>query len=189
VRDEFDGPELAPYWLMIRTPRERWYDFASHPGSLTLRARTEALGHRSQPSYVGRRQQHMNATATTVMTYAPERDGDRAGLAAFQNDDFYYLMSVTRLDGEPVIQLHQAAGRGEGSTPLLIASEPLAGAFGAPLYLRIRANRDRYDFLYGNEPGEWTTLHAAADGRILSTRQAGGFVGVTFGLYAFTQGP
>jgi alpha-N-arabinofuranosidase len=188
LRDEFDGPELAPYWLRIRTPRERWYDFTAHRGSLTLRARPQHLGKRAQPSYIGRRQQHLNATATTVMTYAPARPGDRAGLAAFQNDDFYYLMSVAMEDGRTVLQLHRAAGRGQGADPQLVASTPLQGPVGAPLYLRIQANRDRYDFLYGYRPGEWIPLHTGDDGKILSTRTAGGFVGVTFGLYAYTEG-
>ena len=186
LRDEFDGPELAPYWLMIRTPRERWYDFTSHPGALTLRARPQHIGRLAQPSYIGRRQQHMNATVTTVMRYAPTRPGDRAGLAAFQNDDFYYLMSVALQDGRPFIQLHRAAGRGEGADPELVASAPLHGPLGAPLYLRIQANRDRYDFYYGYTPEAWIPLSSGADGRILSTRTAGGFVGVTFGLYAYS---
>lgn len=189
VRDEFDGPELAPYWLRIRTPRERWYDFASHPGALVLRARPHHLGRGVQPSYVGRRQQHLNASATTVMRYAPAQPGDRAGLVAFQNDDFYYLMSVTLLDGQPVIQLHRAAGPGQGANPELVASEPLREPAGAPLYLRIQGERDRYDFHYAYAPGAWISLHAGADGKILSTRTAGGFVGVTFGLYAYSDGP
>lgn len=186
VRDEFDERELAPYWLMIRTPRERWHDLVVAPGMLTLRARPEALGGRGQPSYVGRRQQHLSATATTVMTYAPRRPGDRAGLAAFQNDDFFYLMSVTLEGDRPVVQLQRAAGRGEGADPTLLASEPLERPAGAPLYLRIRADRDRYDFHYGYEPEEWIPLHQGADGKVLSTRSAGGFVGVTFGLYAYS---
>jgi xylan 1,4-beta-xylosidase len=189
VRDEFDGPELAPYWLMVRTPRERWHDFTSHPGSLTLRARPQHLGRLAQPSYVGRRQQHMTATATTAMRYAPAREGDRAGLAAFQNDDYYYLMSVALDAGRPTIQLHRAAAKGEGANPALLASAPLNGPVGAPLYLRITADRDRYDFHYGHVAGEWKALHTGADGKILSTRTSGGFVGVTFGLYAYTAAP
>jgi xylan 1,4-beta-xylosidase len=188
VRDDFDGPDLEPYWLMIRTPRERWHEFRATPGSLTLRARPQPLGGRAQPSFVGRRQQHMTATATTAMTYAPVRAGDRAGLAAFQNDDFYFLMSVTLEAGERVLQLHRAAGPGEGTEPTLLAAAPLEAPPDAPLYLRIRADRDRYDFLYAHRPGEWRVLHTGADGSVLSTRRAGGFVGVTFGLYAFSPG-
>lgn len=184
LRDEFDGPELAPYWLRIRTPRARWYSFVD--GALTLQARPEHIGGRAQPSFLGRRQQHMTASATTVMRYAPAQPGDRAGLAAFQNDDFYYLMSVALDGGQPVIQLHRAAGRGEGTNPTLLASQPLRGPLGAPLHLRIQANRDRYDFHFGYSPGEWLPLHTGADGKILSTRTSGGFVGVTFGPYAYS---
>lgn len=187
LRDEFDGPELEPYWLRIRTPRERWYDFTTQPGALTLRARPEHLGQLAQPSFVGRRQQHLQATATTVMRYAPAREGDRAGLVALQNDDFYYLVSVSLADGQPVVQLHVAAGEGEGASPELLASAPLRGPVGGPLYLRIEADRDRYDFHYGYAPGEWIPLHSGADGKLLSTSTAGGFVGVTFGLYAYTE--
>jgi xylan 1,4-beta-xylosidase len=187
VRDDFAGPELAPYWLRIRTPRERWYDFDSAPGSITLQARPEHIGRVAQPSFIGRRQQHMTATASTAMRYAPSRDGDRAGIVAFQNDDFYYLMSVTLEEGRRVIQLHRAAGEGQGADPTLLASEPLRGRAGAPLYLRIEADRDRYDFLYGYTPDEWLPLHTGADGKNLSTRRATGFVGTTFGLYAYTE--
>jgi len=66
VRDEFDAPALAPYWEMLRTPRERWYDLTSVRGSLTLRARPESLSGRGQPSFLGRRQQHGSATASRV---------------------------------------------------------------------------------------------------------------------------
>jgi xylan 1,4-beta-xylosidase len=188
VRDDFDGPELPPYWMTIRTPREPFYDLTTHPGSLTLRARPQHIGRTAQPSIVARRQQHMTATATTAMTYAPAREGDRAGLVAFQNDDFYYLMSVALEGGQPTIQLHRAAGRGQGANPTLLASAPLRGPAGAPLHLRIEADRDRYDFLYGYSEDEWVPLHTGADGKNLSTRRATGFVGVTFGLYAYTDG-
>ena len=44
VRDEFDGRELAPYWLMVRTPRERWHELGG--GALTLRARPADIARR-----------------------------------------------------------------------------------------------------------------------------------------------
>ena len=187
-RDEFDGPDLPPNWMMIRTPTEEWYDFTSNPGALTLRARPEHIGAVEQPSYLGRRQQHMVASATTLMHYAPEQEGDRAGIVAFQSDNFYYKMTVT-LDGDDqVIQLHRAAGQGEGPNPTLVASAPLDGPVGEPIYLRIDADRDSYDFLYGYDPDEMVTLEANLDGKILSTEVSGGFVGVTFGVYAYSEG-
>lgn len=191
LREEFDDAELAPYWSMIRTPRERWYDLSSTPGWLTLRARPAHIGRLAQPSFVGRRQQHHWATASTAMRYAPARPGDQAGLVAFQNDDFYYLLAVTLSDGRPVIQLERAAGRGEGGSPTVLASAPVDLSHGGPIHLRIDARGDEYDFYYGYRPGEWTPLLQGADGTVLSTRRSGGFgsafVGTMFGMYAYTQ--
>jgi xylan 1,4-beta-xylosidase len=187
LREQFHGPELPPHWLRIRTPRERWYELDPVAGSLSLRARPEHIGRLAQPSFLGRRQQHMTASASTAMRYVPARAGDRAGIVAFQNDDFYFLMSVTLEEGRPVIQLHEAAGNGQGANPTLLASQPLRGRAGAPLYLRIDGDRDRYDFYYGYTEGEWIPLHTGADGKNLSTRRSTGFVGATFGLYAYTE--
>lgn len=184
VRDDFDAPRLASYWFRIRTPRETWYDLTSTPGWLTLRARPADLAARAQPSFIGRRQQHQRATASTAMVYRPARPRDRAGLVAFQNDDYFYFLGVTLADGRPVIELEKhAAGKVE-----VVATAPLRAPRDAPLYLRIAARGDRYDFFYGHRPGEWIALARDADGTILSTKVAGGFVGALFGLYAYTPG-
>lgn len=184
VRDEFDGPELAKYWQLIRTPRERWYDFTSSPGSLTLRARPAGFTG-AQPSFVGRRQQHLIASASTAMTYLPANDGDKAGLVAFQNEDHYYLLAVARDGGGTVVQLEKHAGPGTGANGQVVASTPIDVSSAAPVYLRVDARGGRYDFSYGTRPGQWTLLQGDADGTILSTNLAGGFVGTMFGLYAY----
>ena len=185
VRDEFDAPVLAPYWEMLRTPRERWYDLTSVRGSLTLRARPESLSGRGQPSFLGRRQQHGSATASTAMWYVPARAGDRAGIVAFHNESHYYFLGLVHDGTAPVLELRRRAWRGETGDSV-VASVPIAVSPTTPLYLQIRAREDRYDFLYATKPNAWQTLVADADGTILSTKVAGGFVGTMFGIYAYT---
>ena len=184
-RDEFDAPTLAPYWELLRTPRERWYDLTSPPGSLTIRARAEELSGRGQPSFIARRQQHGTATASTAMRYAPAKPGDRAGLVAFHNESHYYFLGVVHDGTRPVIQLRRRAAR-EAVADSVMASVPITLSPAAPVYLRIRARDGRYDFLYASEPNAWKTLVADADGTILSTKVAGGFVGTMIGMYAYT---
>ena len=184
IRDDFDATTLAPYWEMLRTPRERWYDLASVRGSLTIRARPEALSGRGQPSFLARRQQHGTATASTAMWYMPARAGDRAGIVAFYNETHYYFLGVVHDGGRPVLELRRRAWRGEAGDSL-VASAPIALSATAPLYLQIRARESRYDFLYATAPDAWRTLLADADGTILSTKVAGGFVGTMFGMYAY----
>ncbi len=183
-REEFDWSVLPNHWLAIRTPRDAFYDMAYN--ALVLKARPQHIGRLQQPSFLGRRQQHINASASTSMLYTPERAGDEAGLLAFQNDDYYYFLAVTIENGARVVQVQRRAGPSETADGTVIASAPLNVADGAPVYLKIDARGALYDFSYGTRQGEWNTLLEGADGTILSTRTAGGFVGVLFGLYAYT---
>jgi xylan 1,4-beta-xylosidase len=183
VRDEFGGPKLPPYWMMMRNPRETWWSLSG--GALRLRARPVALGDNGNPSFLARRQQHGNAAASTELRYCPRRDGDEAGLAALQNDAAWYLLAVGETDGKPVLELKRRASEGEPAGGTVIASAPLPVSCGAPIRLRIEARGGAYDFSWAAPGGPWRTLRRGADGTMLSTKQAGGFVGAVFGLYAF----
>jgi alpha-N-arabinofuranosidase len=182
VRDEFDGPALPPYWQVIRTPRVTTYDLTSVPGALTLYARPVGLETTGIPSFVGRRQQHQRFEASTEMRFQPARDGEKAGIIAFQNELYYYLLSVARVGGKTVVQLEKHAGRQPDSSSSVIASASVDA--GRPIRLKIRGRADRYDFLFAEGSGAWKTLAADQDGRILSTAVAKGFVGTMLGLYA-----
>jgi len=182
VADEFDGPRLPPYWMMLRNPREAWFDLDSHPGALALRFRPEGLGDNANPSFLARRQQHRNATAETTLRDVPLVDGDRAGLAVLQSDDYWYALAAVRRDGRPMIELSRRRGPDTAATGEVIATAPLAGE--GPVRFRIVARGGLYDFAWARGEGEWTVLLADADGEMLSTRVAGGFVGAVFGVFA-----
>jgi alpha-N-arabinofuranosidase len=120
------------------------------------------------------------------MRFTPARAGDRAGLVAFQSESFFYAMTVTLADGQPVVQVERRAGTTD--TPVVIASKPLSARAGAPVYLRIDADGGRYGFSFATERGRWNPVLENADGKILSTKGAGGaganFTGVVVGMYA-----
>jgi alpha-N-arabinofuranosidase len=181
VRDDFDADSLAMYWNFIRTPDSTWYSLEN--GELLIRARSDSLGGRGQPSWVGRRQQHAYATATVAMRYDPQNEGDRAGLVAFQNDRANYELSVTRAGEQTVVQVIRRATGADG----VIASAPVELPANGLIHLRIDARGAEYDFLYGLMPDEWTPLLSGADGTLLSTGRAGGFVGSYFAMYAYSR--
>ena len=180
VEESFDGP-LPPSWMMMRNPRQTWFDLSSTPGSLTLQARAVDLGDNANPSFLARRQQHQNASAETVVDFAPARDGDRAGLAALQSDDFWYFLAVARDQGVTKIELRRRAGPSDAADGVIIAEA--APAMAGSVKLKVVARGALYDFQY-DAGGGWNTLAADVDGTILSTRTAGGFVGAVFGLHA-----
>ena len=185
VRDDFTAPLLSSEWAFLRTVRQPFVDLSSRPGWLTLRAEPVPLEGLGQPSLVVRRQQHAWATATAAMRYRPLVTGDEAGIVAFQGSDYWYFLGVTLADGRPVIELQErAGGRTQGKTEVL-ASAPLEADANSTIYLRIRARGAFYDFSYALRPGAWVLLKGNADGTILSTRVAGGFVGTMLGMYAY----
>jgi alpha-N-arabinofuranosidase len=66
----------------------------------------------------------------------------------------------------------------------IIATKVLEDETASEFYLKIEARGAEYDFSYGLSENDWQTLHEGADGTILSTNVAGGFVGTLFGMYA-----
>lgn len=180
VREEFDGEALGPHWMMMRNPRGRWHRLEN--GALVLTARPVGLGDNANPSFLARRQQHRDATATTRLRFTPERGGDAAGLIALQSDEYWYALLVAREGGRTVVKLDQRAGPSDAAAGRTIATMPINAA--APIDLRITAQGDRYSFAYAETPGAWRTLAADQEGTLLSTKTAGGFVGAVFGLYA-----
>jgi len=183
ARDEFDGKALPLNWVTMRIPQQRWWRLEG--GRLVLTARTETIGGMTQPSFWGRRQQHINASASTLMRFSPSKVGDKAGMVAVQNDDHFFFLGLTRgADGQDKIVLERRAGPKDPVQGVVIASAPISLKAGAPIRLKITARGGLYDFSYALAAGPWKTLKAGEDGTILSTKTAGGFVGALLGVYA-----
>jgi len=186
TRDEFDGPTLPLYWMMPRLPQERWYALSN--GTLQLQPRPVALGEPANPSFLARRQQHLNAGASTLLSFDPQGQAE-AGLAAFQNENYWFALGLARGPDGPVVRLRRRAGEEDPVGGTVLASAPLAIEPGAPIELRVEARGPSYTFAYKVRAGEWQALGGDLDGRILSTRTAGGFVGAVFGPYAVANAP
>ncbi|WP_066796843.1 glycoside hydrolase family 43 protein [Sphingomonas soli] len=192
VRDEFDGAKLPPYWMMMRNPREQW--FALKDSALELTARKQGLGDNANPSFLARRQQHMNASATTSVRFTPEKDGDRAGLVVLQNDDYWFFFGIKQVAGKRQLVIERRNGPKDPAAGVPIATAEALGYAPVPgtaVALRISVRGDLYRFDVGVPLGDnqdlvaWTPLTMLrTDG--LTTRTAGGFVGSVFGPFAAT---
>ena len=179
----FTSAALPMGWVMLRTPQGApWWRTG---GGLTLQARPEPLAGAGQSSFLARPQSHMDATASTVVRFAPAKDGDEAGLAAFQDEAHYMLVAVAREGGRRVVRLERRTDATQPMNGVEVASAPLSGAPGAPVRLRVTAEGARYTFAYAEAGGDWRSLGPVQDGAALSTHVAGGFTGVMLGLYAY----
>jgi alpha-N-arabinofuranosidase len=124
------------------------------------------------------------------MRFAPSKAGDKAGMVAVQNDDYYFFLGVTKdAGGQDKIVLERRAGPKDAAGGVEVASAPVTLKTGAPVWLKITARGGLYDFSYALAPGQWRTLKAGEDGTILSTKTAGGFVGALLGVYAHDARP
>jgi xylan 1,4-beta-xylosidase len=179
-RDEFDQPTLAPQWFFLRTPRDNFWSLSDRSGWLRLRLRPERLSERVNPSFVGRRQQHIHFAAQIMMEFTPQAESECAGLALVQNDQFHFCFVVTQSDRPMVRLIKRAAGVEE-----ILAEQPIAAG---RCTLKIEAHEQAYSFYVAVEPERWQVVAVDVDGRILSTPVAGGFVGTVIALYASSNG-
>jgi alpha-N-arabinofuranosidase len=173
---------LALQWNFLRTPRENFYSLSERPGFLRLHLRPQHLAERSNPSFVGRRQQHINFKARTMMAFAPEKSNECAGLVLLQNDDFHFRFVVT-LNGEGALVVRLV--KREGGEESVLAEQ---GIGGSEFYLKVAAVGQDYSFSIATEAGQWQLVAGEVDGRILSTPMAGGFIGAYIGMYASSNG-
>ena len=178
ARDDFNDTTLAYHWNFLRTPREDFYSLTERKGFLCLKLRPQQVTEHSNPSFVGRRQQHINFTAQTKFEFTPQA-GECAGLVLIQNNDFHFRFVVMH-ENENIIRLiKRSHGKDE-----IIATQPLP----VNRYtLKVTAHEQDYSFYFSTD-GQWQTLAEDIDGRILSTPVAGGFVGAYIAMYASSNG-
>ncbi len=188
VEDRFAGSELSPRWSRLRSSNTRWW--RTGPGGLRLTPRPVEIGAKEgQPSFVGFRQAHINATTTVSIAYAPLRPGDRAGLAAVQDERRWFFVAVTRSrQGAREVQLLRRSGGGDPVQGVTLASAPLPADASKLVRLRIIVNGPVYRFAYAPAGAQWRSLGSDQDGSILSNRIARGFTGVMFGPAAIAAG-
>jgi alpha-N-arabinofuranosidase len=179
--DNFEGEKLDYAWNFIRTPREEFYSLTERKRFLTLKLRPESIDGLGNPSFVGRRQQHISFAACAAMEFKPLKEKEEAGLVLYQNSKFNFRFTYAKKDGRNLITLIKCS---DGIEEVLAEKEVCAER----LYLRIEAFEQDYSFYYGTKAEENLCLADKIDGRILSTDIAGGFVGACIGLYASSNG-
>jgi alpha-N-arabinofuranosidase len=135
------------------------------------------------PSFIGKRQQHLYCTAETELTFNTKSDNEKAGLIIFQDEKHFYYLCKSINDGKPVVQLFKS--NTESATMDLMAQVPVGSD---KVQLRIDAEGELYSFKYALKPNDWILLKDKVDGTFLSTQVAGGFIGCVFGMYATSSG-
>ncbi len=178
--DDFDNEKLGFAWNFVRTPREDFYSLTDRPGYLRLKLRPAKITEEKNPSFVGRRQQHINFRAKTIMEFSPENENEAAGILVIQNNNYHMRFECTRSGETKMIRLVVC---NDGKESIVAQREIVHQR----IQMVVQANGQDYNFYFGNED-QLTEMAVNVDGRILSTDVAGGFIGTYVGMFASSNG-
>lgn len=184
-RDDFENSKLDLKWNFIRTPSEKWYDLKN--GKLLIKPRKESIHTETNFSFIGRRQQHLKFEASTKFEFTPKDTLQTAGLVAFQNEK-HYLLIGKRLKSNNKLEVfvERTADKIDNGKSEIIAKKELEDT--KPLFVKIEGSGRNYSFYYKTaEKGDWILLIKDVDGSILSTKEAGGFVGTYLAMYTSSK--
>jgi xylan 1,4-beta-xylosidase len=177
---------LDPTFLFMRTLDESFYSLSKKQG-LTIKLKPETIMEYGNPAFIGKRQQHLYSTAETEITFNPASDDEKAGLTIFQDERHFYFLTKSKENGKDVVQLYKSKTGRNVKDMELLASAPLVVA-SSKVGLRINSEGDKYNFYFTDGSGTWKLLKDKVDGKFLSTKEAGGFIGCVYGMYATSSG-
>ncbi|MFD1628858.1 glycoside hydrolase family 43 protein [Pseudopedobacter beijingensis] len=174
---------IANSLLFMRTKDDSWYSLSKQKG-LILKLKPETIMQEGNPAFIGRRQQHLKMEASTDMEFTPQNGNETAGIIIFQSEKHFYYMCKSKFQKYDVIQLY----RGDANNPFMDLVTQKQTKKSAKVQLKIVADGASYSFYYAEKKDEWKPLREKMDGRYLSTKSAGGFVGCLIGVYASSNG-
>lgn len=175
---------LDPSLLFMRTVDSSSFSISKKHG-LVLKLKPETIAEYGNPSFVGKRQQHLYSRAETEMQFRAQSESEKAGLVAFQNENHFYFLAVSQKEGQEVIQLFKSTTDGSGMET--IVEVPLKSK-NDEIKLAIESKGDMYSFHYSINGKDWHLVKENVDAKFLSTKEAGGFIGCLYGMYATSSG-
>lgn len=175
---------LDPTLLFMRRIDSSSFSLSKKLG-LTLKLKPETVMDFGNPSFIGKRQQHLYSTAETSLSFSPNAEHEKAGLVIFQDESHFYYLCKSKSKDKAVIQLYKSIAKEKAME--LLAEIPL-NASAKPVGLRISSAGDTYSFYCSEDFKNWKPLKEKVDGKFLSTKEAGGFIGCLYGMYATSSG-
>ena len=179
---QFDkGLDLS--MMFLRTVDSASFNTSKKTG-LTLKLKPETISENGNPSFVGKRQQHLTSTAETEVNFSPNTANEKAGLVIFQDERHYYFIAKSKNEaGKGMIQLLKSKDK----TTELVAEAALATS-ASKVNFKIQSVGALYSFHYSTDGKKWNLLKDQVDGKFLSTKAANSFIGCVYGLYGTSSG-
>jgi len=178
-RDDFNDPKLNLDWNFIRTPKETWYNI-DHD-ALSINARPISIDEVGNPSFIGRRLQFAKSEFSASVSLEKGKDME-AGIVAFQNEKFFYKMVVEQFGKKNYLKVSSATT--EFAKVELPNYTP-----GSPVFLKMKMLNNKFECAFSFDEKAWNSIAGELDGKHLSTKVSGGYIGAYFGLYSYAKAP
>ncbi|MDR2424527.1 MAG: glycoside hydrolase family 43 protein [Prevotellaceae bacterium] len=176
----FDTGKLGFEWNYLYNPTPSMYSLNRRAGRLSLKPSTISLDDKGSPTFVGRRQQHIECIATTSVELSNCNGDEKAGLTVYMDNEYHYDLFVKpRKGGKQAVSLYFRLGN------LRHTAKELPVPAGK-VYLQVRADKNYYSFYYSVDNINFNYIDKM-NIRFLSSETAGGFTGVYFGMYAVSS--
>jgi xylan 1,4-beta-xylosidase len=176
LRNDFTDAKLGFEWNYLCIPHANNYSLTERKGFLRLKATTLTINHIDSPTFVGRRQQHIDFRATALLDFQGIKDGAEAGITTYMANDYHYDLSVLCKEGRHYLSLSYRLSR-------LHHQEKEIALEGKQVFLRVEGSKDCYTYFYSTNDKQYEKL-SEINTRFLSSETAGGFTGVYLGLFA-----
>ncbi len=177
-RDDFESEELNAQWLGLNTFERSWA--VASNGQLTLSPVTQSLVAPQQSAFIGKRQQHMQFSASTKLQEVGENTS--AGLVMFQNRRYHYFLGVEHSASQRIAFVEKV----ENGKVSRLAEGALEQA--GEVVLSVAGSKDALQFSVTDSRGNKTDIGEPVSATLVSTETAGGFVGALIGLHVRTSG-
>ncbi|KAI8810986.1 xylan 1,4-beta-xylosidase [Cladochytrium replicatum] len=175
---------LLPQWNALG-----WSDTGVANGnSLVLKASKNTLTDGVPVSFVARRQQHLNSSASVLVQIRADDVDTTAGLSVYMNSNHHYDIFVTRAVGQAGLSV--VVRRRIGSLEAEVARKELDTGSALRLWIQCKLEDRSYHFgLFDPEEPEKKIelVEGRGEFHYLATEVAGGFTGLFYGVFATGQ--
>lgn len=176
-RTDFSNAKLGPEWIYLQNPNKENYSFTGN--SLRMKGTPITLNDIGSPSFIARRQEHINFSASSKILLQNAKTQDEAGITVYMDSHSHYdlLVKGGKNDHQTIVLRYRL---GE-----LIHVEKEVSIVRGNIILQVKGNNNFYSFGYSTDGSSFREL-GRMDAKYLSSETAGGFTGIVLGLYATT---
>jgi alpha-N-arabinofuranosidase len=169
--------DKEPYFLHLNTPVGENYQFVRDT-VLRLKPTRVTLDEAGSPTFMAIRQDKFDFRLDTEVDLSSATLGDYAGLTVYMENNAHadiFLRQEKSKKKQSIVVEFTLYGLKHKACEVEVNK--------GPTQLRVDGSKTEYKFFYRDAKGKWVEA-GTLDTRMLSTETAGGFTGITLGMYA-----